>query len=96
MSNHIQPNNNGGIPTHLNDCYVWIEILYLDSPTDYREHLPGRGLTGNSLGNNLELLSDGNARSPHPTKGDHLWPVILGAFVLALLIVLLVSYLTWL
>ncbi len=25
---------------HVRDCYVWAEIYYLDSPTDYREYLP--------------------------------------------------------
>jgi len=25
---------------HVGDCYVWSEIYYLDSPTDYRECLP--------------------------------------------------------
>ncbi len=25
---------------HIRDCYVWAEIYYLDSPTDYRECLP--------------------------------------------------------
>lgn len=25
---------------HIQDCRVWAEIYYLDSPTDYREYLP--------------------------------------------------------
>jgi hypothetical protein len=25
---------------HVRDCYVWAEIFYLDSATDYREYLP--------------------------------------------------------
>jgi hypothetical protein len=25
---------------HIRDCYVWAEIYYLDSPTDFREYLP--------------------------------------------------------
>lgn len=29
----------GGIPTHIGDCYIWSEILYLDSSTEYREYL---------------------------------------------------------
>jgi len=32
----------GGEPVHIRDCYVWAEIAYLDSPTDYREYLPQR------------------------------------------------------
>jgi hypothetical protein len=30
----------GGEPVHVRDCYIWAEIYYLDSPTDYREYLP--------------------------------------------------------
>ena len=25
---------------HVADAYIWAQIYYLDSPTDYREHLP--------------------------------------------------------
>ena len=32
----------GGVPVHVRDCYVWAEIRYLDSATDYREYLPAR------------------------------------------------------
>ena len=27
----------GGSEVHIKDCYLWAEIQYLDSPTDYRE-----------------------------------------------------------
>jgi len=30
----------------IGDCYVWAEIYYLDSPTDYREHLPQNRVLG--------------------------------------------------
>jgi hypothetical protein len=30
----------GGVPVHVNNCYIWAAIYYLDSPTDYREYLP--------------------------------------------------------
>jgi hypothetical protein len=38
----------------VSDCYVWSEIYYLDSTTDYREYLPGpvvgaRKITPNDL-----------------------------------------------
>jgi hypothetical protein len=32
--------NVGGRVMHVKDCYIWSEIYYLDSPTDYRECLP--------------------------------------------------------
>ena len=30
----------GGAITHVGDCYVWAEIYYLDSASDFREYLP--------------------------------------------------------
>ncbi len=32
----------GGKSVHIRDCYIWAEIYYLDSKTDYREYLPER------------------------------------------------------
>jgi hypothetical protein len=32
----------GGTAVHVRDCYVWAEIQYLDSATDYHEYLPSR------------------------------------------------------
>jgi hypothetical protein len=29
----------GGQTIHVGDCYVWAEIYYLDSSTDYREYI---------------------------------------------------------
>jgi hypothetical protein len=30
----------GGGTFRVSDCYIWAEINYLDSPTNYREYLP--------------------------------------------------------
>ena len=38
FSNH--PNSAHGTSFFVNDCYIWSEIYYLDSATDYREYLP--------------------------------------------------------
>jgi len=40
MANTIQCEEIGGEGIHVRDCYVWMEIYYLDSPSDYREYLP--------------------------------------------------------
>jgi hypothetical protein len=37
MFNHNQ--QIGGKPVYIRDCYIWAEIHYLDSATDYREYL---------------------------------------------------------
>jgi len=34
----------GGKCFYVRDCYVWVEIHYLDSATDYREFLPERSI----------------------------------------------------
>ena len=40
MANTIQREEIGGEGVHVRDCYVQMEIYYLDSPSDYREDLP--------------------------------------------------------
>jgi hypothetical protein len=40
MAHTIQRKEIGGEVIHVRDCYVWAEIYYLDSPSDYREYLP--------------------------------------------------------
>jgi hypothetical protein len=30
----------GGNSVHISDCFIWSEIYYLDSTTNYREYLP--------------------------------------------------------
>ena len=41
MSDHAPyPRKIGGKFAHVGDCYVWAEIYYLDSLTDYRDFLP--------------------------------------------------------
>ena len=40
MANTIQRKEIGGEGIRVRDCYVWTEIYYLDSPSDYREYLP--------------------------------------------------------
>jgi len=35
----------GGSTTRVGDCYIWAEIQYLDSASDYREFLPSGRLS---------------------------------------------------
>jgi hypothetical protein len=39
MENPNRQERIGGTAVRVGDCYVWYEIHYLDSPTDYRELL---------------------------------------------------------
>ena len=41
MARFSDPHNSAhGTSFIVSDCYVWSEIYYLDSATDYREYLP--------------------------------------------------------
>jgi hypothetical protein len=66
---------------HVGDCYVWSEINYLDSPTDYREYLSESFVGASKIAPNDLVLLD-NARH---SSGDHtfLGLGILGIFLIA-------------
>ena len=52
----------GGEPFHVRDCYVWAEIFYLDSATDYREYLPEYSVRPPTLlQEDVALLDDSGA-----------------------------------
>lgn len=56
MSDLVNGEFVSGTCFHVKDCYVWAEIYYLDSPTDYREYLPKRR-AGPSFGELIMLDS---------------------------------------
>lgn len=76
----------GGEPVHIRDCYVWAEIYYLDSKTDYREYLPERDP---SLPENKLVMLDSSRESPYPTSIVS-WAVPLAVVVLSALFMYLV------
>jgi len=39
MANRLGRTPGKGMEFHIGDCYVWSEIQYLDSPTNYKEFL---------------------------------------------------------
>jgi hypothetical protein len=49
----------GGNGSHVGDCYVWAEINYLDSATDYREFLPCNAPSPMPPIGELVMLDDG-------------------------------------
>jgi len=53
-----------GEAIHVGDCYIWAEIYYLDSPTDYREYISGRGLQPSVAGREKFVTLDGNIQFP--------------------------------
>ena len=49
---------------HVADRYIWAQIYYLDSPTDYREYLPGNvPPQSRPHGEPVVLLGDVSTRS---------------------------------
>ena len=53
----------GGNGSHVGDCYVWAEINYLDSATDYREFLLCNAPSPMPPIGELVMLDDGAAFS---------------------------------
>jgi hypothetical protein len=53
-----------GSSFHISDCYIWAEIFYLDSSSDYREYLPQNGRRSLAGGDSdLIMLDDSIASS---------------------------------
>jgi hypothetical protein len=43
---------------HIQDCRIWAEIYYLDSPTDYREYLSHGSMELRESFSDLVMLED--------------------------------------
>jgi len=69
----------GGEAIHIRDCYVWAEIYYLDSKTDYHEYLPERAP---SLPESELVMLDSSKDSPNPNSIVN-WAVPLALVVLS-------------
>ena len=71
----------GGEGVHIRDCYVWAEIYYLDSPTNYREYLPQGPVTPRTVPENEVVMLDSSGEWPNPSS------IVCLAISLALLFV---------
>lgn len=71
-------------PIHVRDCYVWAEIYYLDSPTDYREYLPEYSYRKSTLEQSDFVLLD-DSESDRKTFTAATTPAALVVFFCALL-----------
>jgi len=69
---YIPSDKIGGYSVHVSDCYIWSEIYYLDSPTDYREYLPPLRIHPDSIPRNGFALLE-----PSENKLSHLFLQIL-------------------
>jgi hypothetical protein len=89
MANTIQRKEIGSEGIHVRDRYVWTEIYYLDSPSDYREYLP-QDQHGSPDGHSFEML-DSPRQSLRPAR-DHSGSLAAVFFLLAGLIGCLLLY----
>jgi len=81
MDNPADHQRIGGESVQIGDCYVWTEINYLDSPTDYREYLPKNcSRPRNIPGNDLVMLE--SQASPRSSKAKHGSPLLVLLFML--------------
>jgi len=76
-------------PVRTCDCYIWSEISYLDSPTDYRECLAQSSFHPQVTSADLVMLDSSSS-----------WPNFrsLSAWTISALLLLLasiVSYINW-
>ena len=78
----------GGYSVHVGDCYIWSEIYYLDSDTDYREYLPERP---NALPESELVMLDSPRESPNPNSVIN-WAVPIAVIALSGLFIYLVFY----
>ena len=82
MGNLADHQRIGGESVHISDCYVWAEIYYLNSTTDYREYVPQNGADGpRSISHDnwipLEFSERAPGRGAQPS-----WRLIAFLFVL--------------
>jgi hypothetical protein len=80
MRDLIEGKRVGGSAFHVRDCYVWAQIYYLDSPTDYREYLSHQHT--NSKFGELVML-DSEKRSSN--QAGNVFAAFAVCFVFALL-----------
>ena len=70
----------GGTAAHVGDCFVWAEIHYLDSLTDYREYLPNHHRQPVRIDSQLVMLDKIPAR-----PAARIWFAVLFTVALILL-----------
>jgi hypothetical protein len=91
MASTIPREDIGGEGVHVRDCYVWMDICYLDSPSDFREYLPQDRREPNNEG--LVIL-DSSRRSAVEFCGPLIGDAVAGLVVVAILILTIFFFYT--
>jgi len=72
---------------HVRDSYIWAEIHYLDSPTDYRECLPQHATTARVDSELIFLDSQASDTfSRHALSTLSFWSSIISGVALCILV----------
>jgi hypothetical protein len=69
MSDRIKESDVGGTCFRVGDAYIWAEIRYLDSASDYREYLPQNGALAPAARGELMMLDSSRSSSISKTFG---------------------------
>jgi hypothetical protein len=77
LADYPRTNRESGGGIHIGDCYVWAEIYYLDSPTDYREYLPHHCVQQCNVAGDPVMLKPSACSQRSRARHLPLWPVVL-------------------
>jgi hypothetical protein len=91
MVDFIEGKDVAGEYFHVRDCYVWAEICYLDSPTDYREYLPLNRGTSPAIKGVSVMLDGSRPSASRVTFYPLLAPVIIFLLLAGYLLHLIVD-----
>lgn len=91
MPNSHQPGMNRNL--QLQDCRIWAEIDYLDSPSDYRECLPGAQAAPLTADRSNLILLD--SHTPGPRKPTGRSQLLLLGLICTLVSMLILGYLLY-
>lgn len=91
MGNLADHQRAAGECVHIADCYVWAVIYYLDSPTDYREHLSVNCALPPLPGKPV-MLDPFEFSRKSTTETLPLWPVLLVTSMIFLFLLCFVDF----
>jgi hypothetical protein len=85
MGNLANRQRMGGESVHIGDSYVWAEIYYLDSPTNYRDYLPQNRVPGpHAVPLDDLVILESSERSPGRGNKPFLgWIVLLSILLIS-------------
>ena len=77
LADYARMNGESEGSIRIGDYYVWAEIYYLDSPTDYREYLPQHCAQQCPVAGDLVMLDSSAFWQTSRARHLLLWPVVL-------------------